>query len=315
MACGPLVSFAQGERKVWRVGLLITRRVGPLESDTFGAFPEGMRELGYVEGKNLVIEWRSANGNADSLPALAAELVRMKVNVIVAFGQAAIAAAQTATSTIPIVMGTASDPVPSRYGDTLARPGSNITGLSNFSVDLAPKQLELLHAIVPKASKVAVLVNPTSEANEAVLRNTQAAAQRIGLKILPVEAQTPQGIEAAFSLMAREKVGALIVVLDAIFIQQRLQIAELVKRHRLPAIGPNPLDVSAGLLMSYGADPAELFRRAATHVDKILKGARPADLPIEQPTNVQLVVNRTTAKALGLTIPQSVLIRADRVIE
>jgi putative ABC transport system substrate-binding protein len=212
----PLAAFAQQKGKVWRVGFLVQRKVAILDSDYYGAFPRGMRELGYVEGKNLVIELRSADGKYERLPGLAAELVQLKVDVIVAAGSVSASAAQKATATIPIVI-VAQDPIGSGFVKSLARPGGNITGLSNLAVDLSPKHLEMLVSIVPKLSRVAVLVNPANLAHSAVLNNIQAAAQRAGVKVLPVKVPTPQDMEKAFSMMAQENAGAVIVPIDALF--------------------------------------------------------------------------------------------------
>jgi putative ABC transport system substrate-binding protein len=312
----PFAVFAQQQNKVWRVGFLTTRsRPASLDSDIFGAFRQGMRDLAYIEGKNLVIEWRFAEGQYGRLPSLAAELAQLKMDVIVAGGAAAIGAAQKATVTIPIVMGTTGNPVGTGFVNSLAHPGGNITGLSNISVDLSPKLLELLLSMVPKLSRVAVLVHPDNSSHPTSLKNILAAAQRVKVTIVPVEARTAQEIENAFSIMAREKVGALMVVVEAFFIQQQRQIAELAAKHRLPSIFGVRESVEAGGLMSYGQDLADNFRRAATYVDKILKGAKPGDLPVEQSTKFELVINGKTAKALGLTIPQSLLVSADKVIE
>ena len=314
----PFSSFAQQQGKVWRVGFLAPRRIGSLDSDVFGGFPQGMRELGYTEGKNLVIEWRSAHGRYELLPGLAAELVQLKVDVIVAVAEVAIRAAQNATTTIPIVMGTTvTDPVESGFVKSLARPGGNITGLSDVNFDISPKQLEMLLSMVPKLSRVAVLLNPGSDLHAAILEGFEIAAQmtRKNVTILPVEARNPQEIEGAFSVMTRQKAGAFIVPPDSFFVQQRRQIAELAASHRLPSISARKEDVEAGSLMSYGPNSTYKYRRAATFVDKILKGKKPSDLPVEQPTTLELVINRKTAKALGLTIPQSLLILADKVIE
>ena len=308
-------AFAQQQGKVWRVGFLAARRPGSLDSDVYGAFVRGLRELGYVEGKNLVIEWRFADGMLERLPGLAAELVRLKVDIIVITGTQATSAAQKATTTIPIVMANVSDPVGGGFVKSLAHPGGNITGLSNITGELSPKHLEMLHSMVPKVSHVAVLVNPTSSSNTAVLKNVQAAAQKVGVKILPVEARAPQEIENAFSIMAQKKAGAVIVVRDAVFNQQARQIAELTAKNRLPSIWANREYAEAGGLMSYGPSFTDQYRRAAIYVDKILKGAKPADLPVEQPTKFELLINGKTAKALGLKIPQSLLIMADKVIE
>jgi putative ABC transport system substrate-binding protein len=312
----PLSSFAQQQRKVWRVGFLSPRRrPASLDTDYFGAFPRGMRDLGYVEGKNLVIEWRFADGKFEHLPGLAAELVRLKVDVIVAAGPPAIVAAQKATTTIPIVIVTSIDPVDAGLVKSLARPGGNITGISNLSGEVSPKHLELLLTMVPKLSRVAVLVNPANSAHATMLKNVQAAAQKAHVKVLPVEARTLQEIETAFSVMTKENAGAIIVGLDPFFNQQVRQIAELAAKHRLPSISAYAVYAEGGGLMSYGSSLTDNFRRAATYVDKILKGANPGDLPVEQPTKFELFINRKTAKALGLTIPQSLLISTGKVIE
>lgn len=312
----PLHSFAQQQGKVWRVGVLSTRnRPASLDADAFGAFQREMRELGYVEGKNLVTEFRWANEKYDRLPALAAELVQLKVDVIVAAGDQDISAAQKATSTIPIVMATVPDPIASGFVKSLAHPGGNITGLSSVGIDISPKLLEMLQRMVPKLSRVAVLVNPANLSHGTVLKSIQAAAQGTGAKILPVEVRSAREIENAFSEMAQKKVEAVLVARDVIFVGQGRQIAELATKHRLPSISGYRNYVEAGGLMSYGPNSAGSFRRAATYVDKIFKGAKPADLPVEQPTTIELIINRKTAKALGLTIPQSLLISADKVIE
>jgi putative ABC transport system substrate-binding protein len=309
-------AFAQQQGKVWRVGFLAPpSRPDSIEAHFFGAFPRAMRELGYVEGKNLLIEWRFAGGKTELLPGLATELVRLKVDVIVATNPTATVAAQKATTTIPIVMANSTDPVGSGFVKTLARPGGNITGLSIMGADIIPKHLEMLLSMVPKLSRVAVLMNPTNSTHVMVLKSVQSAAQRMSAKILPVEARTAAEIGNAFSAMVREKAGAVIVVRDAIFIQLARQIAELAAKNRLPTIFGNRENVDAGGLMSYGDNLADNFRRAATYVDKILKGAKPGDLPVEQPTKFELIINRKTAKALGLKIPQSLLISADKVIE
>ena len=315
LACS-LASFAQQQGKVWRVGFLtLRRRPDSLDSYTYGAFSNGMRELGYVEGKNLVIEWRFADNNYERLPDLAAELVRLKVDVIVTAGPAATSAAQKTTTTTPIVFGGTNDPVGSGFVKGLARPGGNISGLSNVSVEMSPKLLEMLLAIAPRLSRVAVLVNPGNPGHATMLKNVQAAAQKANVKVLPVEARTPQEIETAFSVMTKENAGAIIVARDALLNQQAPQIVQLATKHRLPLVASIREYVDAGGLMSYGPSITDGYRRAATYVDKIFKGAKPGDLPVEQPTKFELFINRKTAKALGLTIPQSLLISADRVIE
>ena len=312
----PLRSFAQQPSKVWRVGFLSTRnRPISLDSDVFGAFRQGMRELGYVEGKNLVIEWRFADTHYERLAGLAAELVQMKMDVLVAGGNDAPLAMQKITATIPIVMAGASDPVGSGLIKSLARPEGNITGLSTISNDLGPKRLELLLGMAPKLSRMAVLMNPANTVHTRSLKKVQAAAQKLGVTILPLAARNAPEIENAFSVMAREKAGAVIVERDALFNQQVRQIAQLAMKHRLLSITGVREYVEVGGLMSYGSNNADGFRRAATYVDKILNGAKPGDLPIEQPTKFELFINGKTAKALGLTIPQSLLISADKVIE
>ena len=312
----PPSSFAQLQGKIWRVGFLASRsRPESLDSDVYGAFVREMRELGYFEGKNLVIEWRFADAKYERLPALAAELVQLNVNLIVAGGSPAVGAAQKATTTIPIVMGSIVDPVGSGFVASLARPGGNITGLSNLIGDMGPKHLEMLLGVMPKLSRVAVLLNSGNPSHALVLKSVQTAAQGTGVKILPVEARTSQEIETAFSMMAKEKAQAVFIIPDSIFTMHRRQIAEMAARIRLPSISAVGNYAEAGILMSYSPNFADTWRRAASYVDKIFKGAKPADLPVEQPTKFELVINGRTAKALGLTIPQSLLVSADKVIE
>ena len=312
----PFASFAQSQSKVWRVGFLAPRKIAISESDTYyGPFRQGMRELGYVEGRNLIIEWRSAEGNNDRLPDLAAGLVNLKVDVIVAASSPAARAAQKATSTIPIVMVGIGDPVKYGFVKSLARPEGNITGMSNMQRDLRAKQMEMLLSMVPKLSRVASLVNPSNPGNIGGLETNEAAAKALGLKLVRVDAQTPQEIDHAFALMRKQKAGALLVSPDTFFQQQQDQIIQLAAKHRLPAMASYSGYVEAGGLVSYGQNQADQWRRAATYVDKIIKGAKPADLPVEQPTTFELFVNGKTAKALGLKIPHSLLILADKVIE
>ncbi len=233
----PFGAFAQQQGKIWRIGFLSTRRVEISDSDfAYGPFRQGMRELGYVEGRNLVIEWRSAEGKTERLAAMAAELVKLKVDLIVAASTPGVAAAQKATTTIPIVMASILDPVGSGFVASLAHPGGNITGLKNFFGDLGPKQLEMLRSMVPKLTRVAMLLNPNNAGMAAVLKNVQAAAQKIGVTILPFDAESPREIESAFSKMAQKKAEAVIVVADAVFITQAHQIAELAAKNRLPSI-------------------------------------------------------------------------------
>ena len=312
----PSAAFAQAPGKVWRVGFLAQRHVELVDTDSiFGPFTQGMLELGYAAGRNLVIEWRSAEGDASRLPALAAELVRLKVDVLALAGTPAAFAAQKATTAIPIVMIGVGDPVGNGLVKSLARPGGNSTALSNMVAELGPKLLEILHSMVPRLKRVAVLVNPSNSSIAIFLKNIQTAAQKIGVEIHPVEASTPGEITSAFALMTRQNVGALIVPLEALFSQQRTQIVELAAKQRLPSIGTYGDYVEAGGLMSYGQNARENFRRAAIYVDKIFKGANPGDLPVEQPTRFELAINLKTAKALGLKVPQTVLLQATKVIE
>ena len=312
----PLTSFAQQQGKVWRIGFL-AQGIRPASFDTgnSAAFLQALRELGYVEGKNLVIERRYADSKLDLLPGLAAELVQLKVDVIVAVATSATGAAQKATTTIPIVFVNAGDPVSGGLVKSLARPGGNITGLANMQRDISSKHLEMLLDMIPRLSRVAYLWNPGNQAVATTLKTIQAAAQKKQVQILPVEARTPQEIENAFVVIVQEKAGAVFVSGDTLFLQERRQLAALMAKYRLPSVSYRRSQVEAGFLMSYGANDIDIFRRAATYVDKIFKGAKPADLPVEQPTKFEMFVNRKTAKALGLTIPQALLISADKVIE
>jgi len=274
-----------------------------------------MRDLGYADGKNLVIEWRYADGKFDRLPGLAAELVRMKLEVIVTHSTPATQALQRATSTIPIVFASSGDPVGRGLAASLARPGGNITGLSIITPDVYPKQLELLKLIMPALSRAAFLVNSDTPGLPAVLNNVQAAAQKLGVVMLPIDARTQEEIERGFAEMGRERADAVIVQADAFFTAQRRQISELVTHNRLPSVFYYRENVQAGGLMSYGQNLVDYYRRAATYVDKILKGAKPSELPIEQPMKIHLAINQKTAKALGITVSKELLFRADEVIE
>jgi putative ABC transport system substrate-binding protein len=304
---------AQQPGKVPRVGFLgpRNRADGPF----VGAFLQGMRELGWVEGQNIAIEYRFAEGRLDRLPDLAAELVRLKVDVILATSTPPALAAKNATSTIPIVMGTSADPVGSGLVASLARPGGNVTGLS-FSVGLevVGKELELLKETVPNARRVAVLSNPANPGNVRALETVKTRARALGVQLQILEARGPDEFEAAFAAMARERAQALLVVPDAVFGFHRAPLQVLAAKSRLPTMYGLREHAEAGGLMSYAVDLRDSMRRSATYVDKILKGAKPADLPIEQPTQFELVINLKTAKALGLTIPPSVLVRANEVI-
>ena len=307
---------AQPPEKVPRVGYLSPGSPSePFRQRRFEAFRQGLRELGYVEGQNIAIESRWAEGKYDRYPALAADLVRLKVDVIVAVGGRASEVAKHATRTIPIVMSVVIDPLGSGLVASLARPGGNVTGISLMTPDLVGKQLEVLKEVVPKVSRVALLWNPDNPGSAAQLREAEAAARALGVRLQTLEARNPQEIDSAFAAMTRERAAALVVLADAILLNQRRQIAELAAERRLPAVyGPSE-HAEAGGLMAYSANLLDLERRAATYVDKILKGAKPADLPVQQPTKFELVINLKTAKALGLTIPPSLLLRADQVIE
>src|SRR5258706_13626777 len=315
-AAWPLTARAQQESKIWRIGFLTPRsRPSPPDRDMFSdAFMQGMSDLGYSEGKNLAVEWRYADGDYKSLAGFATELAGMNLPVIVTYGTAAARVLQGTTKTIPIVVAAAVDLVGAGIVASLARPGGNVTGLTVIAVDLSPKHLELLRAISPRLSRVAVLVNAGNAADAAVVKNVQAAAQPANIAVLPVEARTADEIAHAFATSARERAGAVIVAADAFFSGQGALIAQLCAKHRLPTIGIYREHVIAGALMSYGQNIAQFHRQAATFVDKILKGAKPADLPVEQPTKIQLVINRKAAHTLGLTVPPDLLVRADEVI-
>ena len=318
LMAAPLASFGQAPSKVARIGFLGARsRSTPSNPDAFyEGFLQGMRELGYVEGKNLVIEWRFADGKYERLPALASELVKLKPEVLVCHATPPAQALQRATSTIPIVNVAMADPVGSGLVASLGRPGGNITGMSLISSDLGPKHLELLKTAVPAVSHVALLLNPGTAYHAAYYQSVQTAAPRFGVRVLRVDAQASEGIEAGFAAMKREGVHALIVPTDSFLSASRApMIAELAVKNRLPAMGTTPSEAQAGHLISYGPDIFDTYRRAATYVDKILKGAKPADLPVEQPTVLELTVNLKTARSLGLKIPPTILLRANRVIE
>jgi putative ABC transport system substrate-binding protein len=280
------------------------------------AFREGLRELGWIEGKNIVIEYRFAEGQYDRLPALAAELVRLRVDLIAAGPTPPAMAAKNATRTIPIVMLGAAEPVELGLIESLARPGGNITGLS-WSVDLEiiAKGLELLKETVPRVHLVAVLWNPANPAHAIAMRNVKAAAGSLKVPLQLLEAREPNQFDGVFATMAKSRVDALLVVADGTFARHRARLAELAAKHRVPSLHGLREHVEAGDLMSYGPDLIVTRRRAASFVDRILKGAKPADLPVEQPTKFELVINRKTARALGLTIPPSLLLRADQVID
>jgi len=315
VACASPAAFAQQQR-IWRVGFLaLPSRPQPLDPTRFGAFARGMRELGYVEGKNLAIEWRFAGGEAGRLAELAAELVKVPVDVIVASGTPVINAAQKATTTIPIVMPTSNDPVGSGFVASLGRPGGNTTGLSNLSPDLSPKAVELLLGVAPTAARVAILVNPRNSSNAAIAINLQVVMQGVGRAGLPVEASRAEDIDGAFLRMKEQNADAVIVAPDAMYVEQRQRIADLATKYRLPSLFSFREHVEAGGLMSYGQHLADSYRRSAIYVDNIFKGAKPGELPIEQSTKLELVINLKSAKALGFAVPPILLATADEVIE
>jgi putative ABC transport system substrate-binding protein len=309
LLAAPLATAAaQPREKGFRVGYLSPgSSADPARLRRFESSRQGLRELGYVEGQNITIESRWAEGKYDRYPALAGDLVRLKV-------RAATQAAKQATRTIPIVMSVVIDPLGGGLVPSLARPGGNVTGLSVMT-ELVGKQLEVLKEVVPKLSRVAVLMNPANPGSSPQLREAEVAARALALRLQTLEARVPQEIDSAFAAITRERAGALVVLADAIFTNQVRQIAELAVKSRLPSIYGLRECVEAGGLMVYSPNTLELERRAATYVDKILKGAKPANLPIEQPTNFDLVINLKTANVLGLTIPPSLLLRADQVIE
>ena len=311
----PLAAEAQSAGKVYRVGYLTA---GSLTANplVLEAFRQGLRDLGWVEGQNIVIEYRSAEGRLDRLPDLAAELVRLKMDIIAATPTPAALAARNATGTIPIVGVSLTEPVALGLIASFARPGRNVTGVSySVGADIFGKDLELLKEVVPKVRRVAVLSNPDGPAQPLTISNIKGAARSLGLQLLLLEARGPGDFDGAFAAMARERVGALFIVQDPAFIPHRARLTDLAVKKRLPSVFTQRADVEAGGLMSYGPNFPDMYRRAAIYVDKILKGAKPADLPVEQPTKFEFVINLKTAKTLGLTIPQPLLQRADEVIQ
>ena len=309
-------TIAHQPTKVWRLGVLAeSTRPPDQRAGGFGALVSAMRKLGYVEGKNLVVEWRFSETNDQRLLEAAGQLVRLEVDAIVVIGTISAIAARKTTTSIPIVMITVTDPVGSGLAMSLGKPGGNVTGLSMQSADIISKRLELLMAIVPKLSRVAVLMNRANPGNLIALKELQASAQNVGVTILPVDATTPEQLEQGFARMKMERAGAVIILSDATKTKYLLKIVELLAKYRFPSASQRNDYTKAGILLSYGHDAGDSFRLAATYVDKIFKGAKPADLPIQQPTKFNLVINGKTAKALGLTITPELLLRADEVIE
>jgi putative tryptophan/tyrosine transport system substrate-binding protein len=305
---------AQQAKKVPRVGFLSSSTL-PSMKVRIEAFRDGLRELGYVEGKTIVVEYRSAEGKLDRLPALAKEFVALKVDVIVSPGASATRAIKQATATIPVVMTQDPDPVGNGFVANLGHPGGNITGLSSMAADLAGKRLELLKEILPKLSRVAIFETSTNTGNARQLRETEIAAETLGVKLQRLDIRSANDVEAAYGAAVKERADAVFVLTSSITDSDTKHIAELAVKNRLPMMHARADAVEAGGLMSYGVSLNDLHRRAAVYVDKILKGAKPADLPIEQPTKFELVINLKTAKQIGLTIPPNVLARADRVIK
>jgi len=314
LVVGGAVAQAQQPKKVPRIGYLAGPSLSSLAA-RIEAFRQGLRELGYVEGKNIVIEYRSAEGKIDRLPALAAELVRLKVDVIITGGPAPTRSAKEATITIPIVMAQDSDPVANGFVASLARPGGNITGLATLAPELSGKRLELLKEIIPKLSRVAVFGTLNYPGNAQSLREVELAAGAFGVKLQYLDVLDPQDIETAFRAAGKGRADAVLMLNSPVLQTHRTQIAELAVKSRLPAIFPQSEYVEDGGLMSYGTSITDLYRRAATYVDKILKGTKPADLPVEQPTKFEFIINLKAAKQIGLTVPPNVLVRADKVIK
>lgn len=311
----PPVLSAQQTAKVPRIGFL-DAPAPSLTQPQREAFRQGLQQYGWVEGRNVTIEYRSAEGRTERFAEMAAEMVRLNVNVIVVSGEPMIIAARQATSTIPIVMAAVGDPVGRGFVASLARPGGNVTGVSNMAVEMTGKWLELLKEALPQVTKVAALRNPANPTHAEFWRLTQDAARTLGVQIQPAEARTVEEIDLAFAAMTRERPGALVVFPDPLFNANRTKVASLAERSRLPWVGMfRDSAAAAGALMSYGPSLSDNYRRAAGFVDRILRGAKPADMPVEQARQFELIINLKTAKALGVTIPQSLLLRADEVIQ
>jgi putative tryptophan/tyrosine transport system substrate-binding protein len=307
-----VIAEAQQPKKIPRIGVL---RPGLAAAPNYEAFRQGLRELGYVEGQNVVLEFRDAEGKAERLPDLAAELVRLKVDVIVTSSTPAIQAAKQATGTIPIVMGFSGDPVGTGLVASLAKPGGNITGLSDIGPEISGKQLEFLKEAFPTISRVAFFLNPSNQGNRLRLKATEVTAGELKVQIQALEVRSANDVEKAISTINKGQAQALMTVRDPAIYANQTRILEFAAENRLPTMHMDKEPVEAGGLMSYGPNVPDLFRRAATYVDKILKGAKPADLPVERPIKFELVINLKTAKQIGLTIPPNVLTRAERVIK
>jgi len=309
-----VIAGAQQPTTVPRIGYLSANSLSSA-SAFVEAFRQGLRELGYTEGKNVVIEWRSAEGKFDQLPDLAAELVRLRVDVIFAAAAPAIKAASQATKTIPIVFEMLADPVSAGFVSSLAKPGGNLTGVAGLAPELSGKRLELLKEIVPRLKRVAILGNPSNPNFRSVLTETKTAASALGLQLQVLEVKEPAKLQNAFSAMTKARAEALSIIPDPMFVGEQKRIIDLAAKGRLPVIYGTSGAVDAGGLIAYAPSQSEMFKRAATYIDKILKGAKPADLPVEQPTKFEFIINLKAAKQIGLTIPPNVLARADRVIK
>ena len=321
IGAGALASFsahAQQPGKIWRLGFHAARSRSTVANPdrSYDAFVEELHKLGYVEGRNLTIEWRFAESRYERLPALAQELVALNVDAIATHTAAATKAAQRATKTIPIVTAlVAGDMVSGGYVASLARPGGNLTGLSEFTFELTPKRLELIKETLPLLSLMGVLMNTDNPDHKSVLKLLLAQSEKMGVKLLPFEARNAAEIESSITSMAQKRVGAVFVFADGFFLAQGANIARFCQTHRLPSTFPFRESVDSGGLMSYGSNLIDNYRRAAAYIDKIFKGAKPGEIPIEQPTKVQLVINMKTAKSLGVKIPKLVMLRTDDVIE
>jgi len=300
--------------KLWRIGFIIGGTAAPNEKP-FNAFALGMRELGYIEGKDFVIEWRSAYGQYERFSDFAEGLVKSKIDVVVIATSAAVRPVQQASGATPIVMAYSTDPVGNGFVASLAKPGGHITGLAGASDDASPKRVELMHRLLPNLNRLGILGNPDNPSYAAVLRSTAAAARSIGIASFPVEARNEAEIDLAFAKISSEGVQAIKIIPDALFFSRRARIADLSLQHRLPSISGQRECAEAGGFMSYGESLTDFFRRAASFVDKILKGAQPSDLPIEQPNQFEFVINLKTAKLLGIDVPQTLVAFADAVIE
>ena len=316
LAVVPLGTEAQQARKTARIGFLSPSSLSDVRTRTFvEAFHQGLRDLGWIEGQNLTIEYRWADERTERLRDLATDLARLQVDVVVAATSPAVQAAKQAIPTIPIVMTNAGDAVASGFVASIARPEANVTGLSMMGGELVGKQLQILKEVVPRLSRVALLWNPTNSSNAPQLRHAQEAVRTLGLRLQALEVRRPAELDDAFAAITKEHAGAVIVVLDSMLIANRTRIADLAARRHLPTMYGLSDHVRAGGLMAYGPDVADMYRRAATYVDKILKGSKLTELPVEQPTKFELIVNLSAARALGLTIPPSISARADQLIQ